>query len=201
MKLDNIKKKVKAKSPYINGWEHMRRASIVIPLVEKDGELCILFQVRAKKLNSQPGDICFPGGKIDKGEAPKEAALREFEEELGTGDIDIVNELDLLIRHDGMIIHPFLGIIKNINNIKISESEVDHVFYVPLTYLLCHEPLEVDSKIKVERSLDFPYHLIVDGENYKFRDGIYKSLFYKYEDYVIWGITAQMLKDFIDIVR
>ncbi|MGG7177984.1 NUDIX hydrolase [Clostridium paraputrificum] len=201
MNIDNIKDRIKEMSPYINGWENMKRASIVIPLVEKGGEVCILFEVRAKRLNSQPGDICFPGGKIDKGEVPKETAIREFEEELGTKDIEIVNELDLLIRHDGMIIHPFLGIVNDINNIKISESEVDHIFYVPLNYLLSHDPLEVDSKIKIERSDNFPYHLIVNGENYKFKDGTYKSLFYRYEDYVIWGITAQMLRNFINMIK
>lgn len=198
MKIENIKKKLQNTKPYINGWERMKRASVVIPLVEIDNEICVLFEVRAKKLSSQPGDICFPGGKIDNDETPKIAVLRELYEELGIEDINIVNELDVLIRYDGMLIHPFLGIINNIKTLKINESEVDSIFYVPLDYLLNHEPLEITSKLVVDRSQNFPYELIVNKENYKFREGRYRSLFYKYNDYVIWGITAEMLKNFLE---
>jgi len=198
MNIENIKNKIKDNKPYINGWEKMKRSSIIIPLVEINSEVCILFEVRAKKLSSQPGDICFPGGKIDDNETPKEAALREMFEELGIKDIDIINELDTVVRYDGIIIHPYLGIIEDIREININESEVDHVFYVPLNYLLKHSPLEVDSKINVERTKDFPYDLIVNKENYKFRDAIYRSLFYKYENYNIWGITAEMLRNFLE---
>lgn len=201
MNIDNIKNTMKNIQPYVNGWERMRRASIVIPIVEVNGEVNILFEVRAKKLNSQPGDICFPGGKIDANETPKEAAIREVEEEIGVCDIEIVQELDLLIRHDGMIVHPYLGVIKDINDIKISESEVDHVFLVPLEYLLENNPLEVNNKLMVERADDFPYDLIVNGKNYNFRSGEYKSLFYKYKDYVIWGITASMLNSFLNKIN
>ena len=198
MNIKDIKDKVKNNKPYINGWERMRRAAIIIPLVEVNNEVCILFEVRAKKLNSQPGDICFPGGKIDGNELPKEAALREMFEELGMENIDIINELDIVVRYDGIIIHPYLGIIKDINEISINESEVDHVFYVSLNYLLSHEPLEVNSKLKFERPEEFPYDLIVNKENYKFREANHRSLFYKYENYNIWGITAEMLKNFLE---
>jgi len=198
MNIGYIENKIKNIKPYINGWERMRRASIIIPLVEINNDVYILFEVRAKKLKSQPGDICFPGGKIDDNETPKEAALREMQEELGVKNIEIINELDTVVRYDGIIIHPYLGIIKDIKEINISESEVDHVFYVPLEYLLKHEPLEVSNRINVERSKDFPYDLIVDKENYKFREASYRSLFYKYENYNIWGITAEMLKNFLE---
>jgi len=198
MNIENIKNKIKDNKPYINGWEKMKRSSIIIPLVEINSEVCILFEVRAKKLSSQPGDICFPGGKIDDNETPKEAGLREMFEELGIKNIDIINELDTVVRYDGIIIHPYVGIIEDIREININESEVDHVFYVPLNYLIKHSPLEVDSKINVERTKDFPYDLIVNKENYKFRDAIYRSLFYKYENYNIWGITAEMLRNFLE---
>lgn len=198
MNIDLIKNKIKNVEPYINGFEDMKRASVIIPLVEIEGKTYILFEVRAKKLKSQPGDICFPGGEIDSLETPKEAALREIYEELNLKDIEIVKELDTLVRHNGIIIHPFLGIIKNIESLKLSEDEVDHVFYAPLNYLLNHKPLEVISKVELKRSEDFPYELIFNGKNYKFKDGEDKVLFYNFEEYVIWGITAKMLKSFFD---
>lgn len=203
MDISSIQKSFINVEPYINGWEKMKRASVIIPLVEVNGEVNILFEVRAKKLISQPGDICFPGGKIDKGEWPKEAAQREIFEELGLSinDIKVVNELDTLVKHDGLIIHPFLGVVENTDNLNINEDEVDHIFYVPIEYLLSYEPLEINNKLIVERGEGFPYHLIVNGENYKFRDGQHRSLFYQYKDYVIWGITAEMLTSFLNKIR
>ena len=198
MNIMDIKNKVKDNKPYINGWERMKRAAIIVPLVERNNEVCILFEVRAKKLSSQPGDICFPGGKIDDNETPKDAALREIFEEIGAENIDIINELDTVVRYDGIIIHPYLGIIKDIKEININESEVDHVFYIPISYLLNHNPLEVTSKINIQRPEEFPYDLIVNKKNYKFRDANYRSLFYNYESYNIWGITAEMLRNFLE---
>jgi 8-oxo-dGTP pyrophosphatase MutT (NUDIX family) len=198
MDIENIKSKIKDIKPYINGWRKMRRSAIIIPIINVDGEVQVLFEVRSKKLNSQPGDICFPGGKIDDGETPKVAALREISEELGVSNIEIINELDTVVRFDGIIIHPFVGVIEDVNEININKDEVDHIFLVPLDYLINHKYLEVSSKIKIDRPKDFPYDLIVNKENYKFREAGYRSLFYKYEDYNIWGITAEMLQDFLD---
>lgn len=198
MKIEEIRDKIKNEKPYISGWEKMKRSSIIIPLVKIDEEVFVLFEVRAKKLNSQPGDICFPGGKIDNDETPKKAAIREMQEELGIKNIEIIKELDTVVRYDGLIIHPFLGIVQDIEEININESEVDHVFYVPLNYLLEHTPLEINNRINIERAADFPYDLIVNKDKYKFREANYKSLFYRYEHYNIWGITAEMLKNFLE---
>lgn len=197
MDIEKIKERIKNTKPYINGWERMKRSAVIIPLVKIKDEVFILFEVRAKKLNSQPGDICFPGGKIDDSETPKVAALRELYEELGVQNINIINELDTVVRYDGIIIHAFLGIIKDIDEINISENEVDHVFFVPLDYLLNHKYLEVNSKINIDRPQEFPYHLIVNKENYKFREASYRSLFYNYEGYNVWGITAEILHNFL----
>lgn len=201
MKINDIKEKLNSKESYINGWEKMKRASIIIPLIDINEEVYILFQVRAKKLKSQPGDVCFPGGKIDKCETPNEAALREINEELGLKDVEIIKEMDILIRHDGMIIHPFVAKVNNIEELEINEDEVDEVFYVPLSYLLEYSPMEVRNKLIVERGEDFPYHLIKSGKNYKFKTGEYISTFYQYKAYVIWGITASMLKDFVNNIK
>ena len=201
MKINDIKEKLNSKESYINGWEKMKRASIIIPLIDINEEVYVLFQVRAKKLKSQPGDVCFPGGKIDKCETPKEAALREINEELGLKDVEIIKEMDILIRHDGLIIHPFVAMVKNIDKLDINEDEVEEIFYIPLSYLLEYTPMEVKNKLIIERGENFPYDLIEGGKNYQFKTGEYISTFYQYKDYVIWGITASMLKDFINNIK
>ena len=62
--------------------EPKRGASVLIPLVWKDGEPHLLFEVRAYDLKVQPGEVCFPGGRIEEGETPQDAVLREVSEEL-----------------------------------------------------------------------------------------------------------------------
>lgn len=200
MNIEDIINKSKNAIPYINGWKKMRRAAVILPLIEINNEIHLLFEVRSKKMKSQPGDICFPGGKIEENESPKSAALREASEELNLNNIKIINELDTVIRVDGTIIHPFLGIVNDIDQLKINEFEVDHIFYVPISYLLNYKAIEVNSRLIIEGNDKFPYDLIENGENYKFREGTYTSLFYKYKSYVIWGITADMVKNFLELI-
>lgn len=201
MDINEVKEKLKQRDVYVNGWKEMKRAAVVIPLININNEAHIIFQVRAKRLKSQPGDICFPGGKIEKGEKPLEAALRELREELGLKDIDVIKNMDILIRHDGLIIHPFLVSVNSLEELNINKDEVEEVFYLPLSYLLEATPIEVQNEIVVERGENFPYDLIVGGKDYKFKSGKYSSVFYQYKNYVIWGITASMLKDFLNCIK
>ena len=201
--INEIIKKFDKYTPYINGWENMKRAAVSILLVDDNNETKILFQVRALNMRSQPGDISLPGGMIEKNESPKDAVTREICEELGLNDEDftIVSELDILVMHYGIIIHPYLGYIKNYNNININKDEVDHIFLVPIDELIKINPIEDISTINIIRNNNFPYHLINTGKNYKFMDGVYKSLFYKYKDYVIWGMTALIIENFFNIIK
>ena len=201
MDINYIYTKIKDREPYINGWEEMKRASVIVPIVNIEERAYILFQVRSKKMRKQPGDICFPGGGIEKDETPKEAALREIKEELGFKSIDIIKELDILVRHNRLMIHPFLAEIKDIEELKINEEEVDSVFCVPIDELINIQPIVSEGKLIPKVSDDFPYDLVVGGKGYKFSEGVYKSIFYKYEDKAIWGITAAILENFIKIIK
>ena len=201
--IDEVIKKYNKYIPYINGWDTMKRAAVAILMVDIDNETNIIFEVRALHMRSQPGDISLPGGKIEGNESALETVTREVCEELGlsTNDFEIVKPLNLLVTHYGLMIHPFLGYVKNFDNIKINKDEVDHIFLTSLDKLLEIEPLQVLSKINVNRNEEFPYDLINGGENYKFKEGIYKSLFYKYNEYNIWGMTALILEDFLKFIK
>lgn len=201
--LDEILKKFDNYTAYINGWTNMKRATVAILLVDIDNETKIIFEVRALNMRSQPGDISLPGGKIEADESPKETIIREICEELGLeeDDFEIVNELDLLVTHYGLIIHPYLGYVKNYNNIKINKDEVDHIFLAPIDELIKINPLKDISKINVQRNENFPYHLINGGEKYKFKEGLYKSLFYNYKEYNIWGMTALIVENFLNYIK
>lgn len=200
--INDIRIKFKNYKPYINGSKDMKKASVLIPIIKKDDSYFILFQVRSSTLKTQPNEICFPGGKIEYNEKPIYTCVRETCEELGiTNDnIEIISELDLFITPSNMIIHPFLGIIKNIDNLNINKDEVDHVFLVPITYLLKNKPITYTNEVSIIPSNDFPYEIIPNQTNYKFAKGNYDVLFYKYNDYIIWGITAKILENFLNIL-
>ena len=61
--------------------EMKRHSSVLIPFVERDGRLCLLFEQRSAGI-SQPGEVCFPGGRMEEGETPEQTALREILSEI-----------------------------------------------------------------------------------------------------------------------
>ena len=98
MHTEDIRKKLKNHTPIGEHWA--RHFAVILPVVDFGSDSGgkgpeILYEVRAKDLDRQPGEVCFPGGQIEEGETPLEAALRETEEELGIcrDDIEIVTEL------------------------------------------------------------------------------------------------------------
>lgn len=179
------------------------RYAILIPLIEVKGELHILYERRAKTLRNQPSEVSFPGGKIEEGETPMEAAIRETTEELlvDRDSISILGESDFLVNSYRGIIYSYVGVINlDIESIVPNESEVDYIFTVPLKFFLETKADEYLMDIKMERSEDFPYHLIPNGENYKFNRGTEIILFYNYNGEIIWGFTAKMTKSFANII-
>jgi 8-oxo-dGTP pyrophosphatase MutT (NUDIX family) len=179
-----------------------KRSAVLILLCVENYNLNIIFEVRALNLQHQPGDICLPGGKIENSELPLETALRETYEELGidASNIEIIGSMDYFVSPYNAIMYPFIGLLKS-NEIKTSKDEVDHIFKVPVDFFVKNNPILHEMVIKPELNEDFPFDLIRDGKNYKFANGVLKEYFYKYNEYTIWGFTAQIIKSFIDILN
>ncbi len=179
-----------------------KKSAVMILLVEENNEVHIVFEVRAKHLRHQPGDICLPGGRIEENEGPKEAAVRETLEELNLEhrDIEYIGEMDYFVSPYGTIIYPFVSKL-NKNSLRPNEEEVDHIFKVPISYFINTKPLLYEMEIGPKLKDDFPYHLVQGGKNYKFSRGTMEQYFYQYENYVIWGFTAMMVKSFADIIK
>ena len=196
--------RVKDRVPEVMGNNEFAKFAILLPLIEKDGEIHILFEVRSHMMRNQPGDICFPGGRIDKQDESEEgAAIRETTEELGieNSQISDVFPLDYIVSPFGMIVYSFAGIIDPDVEFEPNPPEVDSIFTVPLTYFLENEPKVYSINFDIQPEKSFPYDLIAGGENYNWRTRQVDELFYMYEDKVIWGLTAKILTHFLEIIR
>lgn len=180
----------------------LKKSAVTILLCEEEGKTSIIFEVRALKLRNQPGDICLPGGKIEEGETPEEAAIRETMEELNLQrrDLGFIGEMDYLVTPYGFIMYPFIVKV-NKSEITPNENEVDHIFKVPVEFFIENPPINFEVSLTSNPSEGFPYHLIKNGRDYKFRTGRVIQYFYQYKNYVIWGFTALIIKSFIDIIN
>lgn len=204
MNLENILKKLTNHTPTILGSEKFSKFAIMLPLLQKENEIHVLFEVRSLELRRQPGEICFPGGKIDSQDINEQgAAIRETVEELGISRDAIKNifPLDYMISPYGMIVYPFVGFITEPNNFKPNPSEVGEIFTVPLSFFVNHPPNIYKINFKAEPEENFPYDLIAGGKNYNWRTRDLEEYFYHYNDKVIWGLTAKILAHFIEMVR
>src|SRR5262245_51701722 len=151
-------------------------AAVLIPVVERPSPMVILTQ-RTADLPSHPGQIAFPGGKIDGEETPAGAALREAEEEIGLKPalVEPLGYLDLYLTFSGFRILPTVARIAPGFELMPNRFEVADVFEVPLDYLM-------------------------KAENYqrKSRDwnGIIRHYYeVPYRDRHIWGVTAGILRN------
>ncbi len=177
------------------------RASVLIPLVERGGEPAVLFEVRNAGI-PQGGEICFPGGHVEEGESPGEAAIRETAEELllDRSQIEMAAPLHLLPGERGREIYSYLGILHDYAGTWAPE-EVSRTFQIPLHWFLQHAPECYESKIVVSPGEDFPYELIPGGRDYPFASGRQRMYFYRTEEGVIWGLTAKLLYHFLNLLE
>lgn len=176
------------------------RFSVLLPIIEIEGKLNLIFEVRSKSIR-QPGEVSFPGGKIEDNESPEYAAVRETSEELGivTDNIEIISEMDYATSKSGSFVYTFIGCINNIkpHEIKFNEDEVSEIFFVPLTFFLENEPEKYYMNYHPKADNDFPYHMVNDGNNYNWESIRYPVYFYKYKEYIIWGLTAKIVYSFV----
>ncbi|WP_419886919.1 NUDIX hydrolase [Neobacillus niacini] len=204
MNFETVQSKLKNHTPNILGSDKFSKYAIMVPLIQKEDGIHVLFEVRSLQLRRQPGEICFPGGRIDPEDIDeKNAAIRETIEELGINreNLSEVYPLDFMISPFGMMIYPFAAIIKEPEKIQPNVAEVGEIFTVPLTYFIENDPDIYHINFKVEPEENFPFDLIVGGENYNWRTRAIDEYFYLYEEKAIWGLTAKILSHFIDILN
>ena len=175
--------------------------SVAIPLIETDKGLSMLFEIRSSKLKTQPGDIFFPGGRIEAEETACETALREMEEEIGIqeSEVKLLGQFDTLHEFSGHTLYTFAVLIPpdSLDKVRLNEDEVAEVFTVPLSFFK-ENPAKIYDIDVVSDVSNFPYKETGISPGYKWRRGKNLLPLYKYEDKIIWGITARIVKWFVE---
>ncbi|KFP31275.1 Peroxisomal coenzyme A diphosphatase NUDT7, partial [Colius striatus] len=115
------------------------KASVLLPLLVREGKLHLLLTVRSMQLRRSPGEVCFPGGKseaIDKDEI--DTALREAKEEVGLQPekVEVICRLVPGIDKMNHLVTPVVGFIEDTFQATPNPAEVSHVFVVPLEYFV-----------------------------------------------------------------
>lgn len=189
----------------ISNEEDYFSSAVLVPLVKIAGEWSIVFEVRSQELSWQPGEICLPGGKVEKTDTNSAmTAIRETTEELGIPckDVQLLGSLKCLVSPLGVIICSHVGILSDYSHIKPNKSEVSEVFTVPVSFLLEHPPIASQMEIATRPAEGFPFDLVPVHFNRDWRKrSAYPVLFYQYGEYIIWGLTARVIYSFLEIYK
>lgn len=203
MKLNDIQRYFQDRKDSTYGMENFY--SVFVPLVQVDRSLHLLFQVRAQGLRHQPGEVAFPGGKVERGEAFVEAAIRETCEELGLAkqDLSVFGSLDAQLNAFNNMIFPFVGTIQDFQEEKLETNpgEVERIFTVPVDFFADHPPKAYNMRYEGGMDKEFPVHKIKNQEMYANRKWTHPVYFYEYEDHIIWGLTAKITKNLIEELK
>lgn len=162
----------------------LKPAAILLPLIIRENNLHVLLTQRSKNLSQHRGQICFPGGKLEKTDKNHAAtALRETHEETGIPpeDITIIGNLQPFITRTGFEIFPYIGTLLPPKKLKPEINEVDKIFEAPLDFFL--NP--ANRQIK----------------NMSFGNQEREFYFFQYKNYHIWGATAGIMVNFLNLIN
>jgi 8-oxo-dGTP pyrophosphatase MutT (NUDIX family) len=152
-------------------------AAVLMPIVDPPGGLSVLLTLRAANLRAHSGQVAFPGGKIDAGETPREAAFREALEEIGLKErfVEPLGWLDPYFTGTGFRGAPLVALIEPSFALTINKREVEEVFEAPFAFLM-------------------------DAANHRFEEREWQGRLRRYyvmlhEGRYIWGATAGILRN------
>ena len=159
-------------------------AAVLVPLVLRPGGPTVLLTQRTDHLHDHAGQISFPGGRIEEQDAsPEAAALRETQEEVGLDPsrIQLIGRLDTYVVRTGFEVTPTVGFVHPPFEIDPDPFEVADVFEVPLAFFMDRRNHRQGSR--------------------EYRGALRRFYVMEYQDRYIWGATAAMLVNLVDILE
>ncbi len=151
-------------------------ASVLVPIIAHPGELTLLFTQRTAHLRNHSGQVSFPGGRAEPGDAtPEVTALREAEEEIGLrgARVEVVGRLPEYLTRTGFRVTPVIGVLESPLELAPDRREVEEIFEVPLAFFL--DPANHQRRTREIEGQTVGYYVMQYGER------------------VVWGATAGML--------
>ena len=180
--VDRLKERLRARVP-ASAPVDLRPAAVLIPLLVEPSGYSLVLTRRAEMLRRQPGDISFPGGAVDPAdETPLAAALRESREEVGLDSraVTLLGQMDERGTVTGFRITPFVGAVLGPYEFA-PNHEVGELLKVPLAALSDPAALSIEKRL--------------------FKGVVRDVYHYHFGAHDIWGITGQLVRDFLELTR
>ena len=197
--IDALRRAYGGHTPGLLGARHSY--AVLCPLVVCPDGLGLLFEVRSTDLRRQPGEVCFPGGRVEAGETPELCALRETEEELAISrrEIGLLGRPDFICNQAGFLLQPVLGLVsaQGLAALSPSSAEVAEVFTVPLSFFQKTPPQMFAYDLVPQVPLDFPYVQVGIPADYRWAGGRVEVPVWYWQGHAIWGMTARITQDLI----
>ena len=183
MELIHIRERLGAYAPKVLPVGNLSASAVLVPLLEAEDGLEVLFTLRPADLPSHGGQVSFPGGRVAGGdENPWATALRESEEELGV-DPSAIERLGVLDDYQTIThyhVTPCVGLLRRGLSLSPDPREVEEVFTVPLA--IFKEPARLRTMMSGRTGQDE------------------RIFFYLTQPHVVWGATAAMLTNFLNVL-
>ena len=164
-------------------WE-ARPAAVLVPLYVEDGAWHLVLTQRTHTVESHKGQVAFPGGRVDAGDASRvDTALREAEEEIGLPreQVTVIGQLDELLTVTQYRITPVVGVIPWPWTFALSAAELSAVFSVPLRWLADPANLDIQYRQPIVPGPPVPV------------------FYFYYGEYTIWGATARIIRNLLEV--
>ena len=162
-----------------------RLAAVLLPLYRHNGDYGVVFTKRSETVPHHRGQMSFPGGGYETQDGTlRQTALRESQEEIGlqTAHVRILGQLDdLLTSNSNYLVRPFVGTIPYPYPFIVDRRETASIVEVPLRFLRQHNPRGEECR--------------------EFGGREVRSIFFEYQEHVIWGTTGKILKQFLDLLE
>ena len=159
-----------------------RLSAVLVPVVQTSVGPSLILTKRAAHLKNHRGEISFPGGRVEESESHQDAALRETEEEIALlrSNVVIVGQLDALTTFvSNSVIVPVVAVVQTLNELVASEAEVSRIMVVPIAELMRPDTYR--------------------NEWWPTARGDLNIHFFELDNETIWGATARIIRQFIDV--